>query len=265
MPAIQHVLVEEPLEKAEEHLNGTLATKLFMGSTHVLPLAVRGYLAFPSTRDALLKTANTARSQIHVHIMKLLNPFHCTFLWGAQEMGPDLPISILYLCHSSIIMFAAFGRYIGETCCIRLVVCWVRAASGPFLENNFLPFLWVKSGFLSMSRSGSKVGKKVGFDPCSPAFAPQTRFHRLLNHFRPLTETHLNPTLNENKLFSRQGPEVAPTQHKACERFVELNLGPLRERLPRSRARARASSLLSSECTSATSIPCGHRWADHML
>ena len=47
------------------------------------------------------------------------------------------------------------------------------------------PLNWVENGFLSMSRSGSKVGKKVGFDPFSPTFAPK---NPLLNPLQAIDE-----------------------------------------------------------------------------
>ena len=47
---------------------------------------------------------------------------------------------------------------------ISLALCWVRAASGPFLENNFhTPQSGVKNRFLSMSRNGSKVAINAVF------------------------------------------------------------------------------------------------------
>ena len=55
------------------------------------------------------------------------------------------------------------------------------------------PLKWDKYGFLSTSRNGSKVGNKVGFDPCPSTFAPN---NTLFAHFESISGrwTHLKST-----------------------------------------------------------------------
>ena len=116
-------------------------------------------------------------------------------VWGKAPMAfPD----------SSCVVVSAKKR--------RFYLCWVRAASGPFLENNFHPLKvgqkWV---FVQCPGMGPKWVLKVGFGPCSH---PKTLFCPLLSHFWsllwPLTKTHHKPTLSVNKLFSKKGPESSP-------------------------------------------------------
>ena len=86
---------------------------------------------------------------------------------------------------------------------------WLRALFGTQFPP---PLKWVKDGFLSMSRNGSKVGSKVGFLPifihfCTPKPYCFTHFW---THFRPLTKTHPKPTWSGNELFSKKGPWGSP-------------------------------------------------------
>ena len=57
-----------------------------------------------------------------------------------------------------------------------------------------------------MSRSGSKVGEKVGFDPFSHKFAPK---NPLFNPFQAIDKPYLKPTLSGAELFSKKGSEAA--------------------------------------------------------
>ena len=57
--------------------------------------------------------------------------------------------------------------------------------SRPFLENNFhLPLKWVKNWVLVNLPNGSKVCKKVGFDPFSP-----THFLPIFEPFQAIDKT----------------------------------------------------------------------------
>ena len=58
-------------------------------------------------------------------------------------------------------------------------------------------------GVLPMSRNGSKVGNKVGFDPFGPAFAPQ---NPLLDPFQEVDKNPSETHFKRKQIVLQKGP-----------------------------------------------------------
>ena len=97
-------------------------------------------------------------------------------------------------------------------------MCWVSAASGPFLENISTPLKVLNMVFLSM---GSKWIKMWVLTHFHPLLHPKTH---IWPTFDPVSSHWQKPILSGNKLFSKKGPEAALTQHKINGRKIVENL-----------------------------------------
>ena len=68
-----------------------------------------------------------------------------------------------------------------------------------------------KVGFREYAEMGLKYVKEWVFMHLNPFLNPKIHFlTHFWTHFRPLTKTHLKPTLSGNKLLSKKGPWGSP-------------------------------------------------------
>ena len=116
-------------------------------------------------------------------------------------------------------IFSPEGSFgLSEPLSIRL--CWVGAASGPFLEHEFFPLkLGLRRVFVNVFKRPQKWLQTVLRGTQVVEHGSQPTVYPLWTRFGTLTKTHLKRTSEGGWNFAEKGSEAVPTQHNPTIQF----------------------------------------------